>query len=92
MNMFRGWIATTFLMVSLFLSATPTRAGVIYGGLADDQPVCSDAAEDTTTADDLGGIIYGGLTGVIYGFTGIIFGGTAIDNNPPQECGIIYGG
>jgi hypothetical protein len=92
MNMLKGWIATTFMMVVLTLGAAPANAGIIYGGLADDRSACEDVTKNNSSTDDLGGVIYGGLTGIVSGLTGIIFGGNLTDTQEVQNCGIIYGG
>jgi hypothetical protein len=92
MNILRGWIATTFLLVTIMISALPANAGIIYGGLAEDKSGCAEVTKDGRTGDDLGGVIYGGFTAVISSITGIIFGGNLTEEQPIQNCGIIYGG
>ena len=92
MKTLKGWITTTCLATMLMFSTVSTHAGIIIGGRPS-QPVevCTEKVE-ITTADDLGGIIIGGLTGIIIGgLTGIIIGGITADQ-PQTNCGIIIGG
>jgi hypothetical protein len=92
MNTLKGWIATTFLLATITLSAVPANAGIIFGGSRATTDPCTEVTKDSTNSADLGGVIYGGLTSVVSGLTGIIFGGSLSGSEPVQNCGIIYGG
>ena len=90
MTTLKGWITTTFLVLSLMISTTGANAGIIIAGEMD---TCTEPTkvEAPATQDDLGGIIIAGITGIIIaGLTGIIIAGAA--EEPQTNCGIIIAG
>ena len=91
MKTLKGWITTSFLVGALLFGNVNAEAGIIFAGLNQNTPPCSDQPTVKDAKDDLGGIIFTGLTGIIFaGFTGIIFTGGAAEG--PVDCGIIFGG
>jgi hypothetical protein len=90
MRTVKGWIATTFLALSLVVSTVPANAGVIIGGFAENKP---QTCEQSATAQMKTGVIIGGFTvGVIIGgVIGVIIGGFSNDREA-TNCGVIIGG
>ena len=97
-RIFRGWIPTTVLAVTLLFGSTVANAGdgvIIGGGYSGGQDPCT---VDNQKVDS--GVIIGGFTGVIIGgFAGVIIGGfnsgiivTDAKGDTPVNCGVIIGG
>lgn len=88
MKTIKGWIPTTFLALTLALSAVNAEAGILITGLkgGESQP----CTEDTTKVNS--GILITGFTGIlITGFTGILITG-AVDAPSQENCGILITG
>lgn len=93
MKNIKGWITTGVIAAALIFSTTQAHAGIIFTGLSEPTGVpCSEPTENNSTSDDLGGIIFAGLTGIIFaGFTGDVY--TKVTGVEPSEnCGIIFTG
>ena len=96
-RIFRGWIPTTVLAVTLLFGSTVANAGdgVIVGGYAGGQDPCTVGDQKIDS-----GVIVGGFTGVIVGgLAGVIVGGfntgiivTDLKGDTPVNCGVIVGG
>ena len=88
MTKLRGYIPTTFLLVTLLFGTTATNAGIIIGGRVDTEP--SPCEEQDTLKGLFDAAVTFAKTGIIIGGrNGIIIGGRV---ESQDTCGIIIGG
>ena len=86
MTKLRGYIPTTFLLVTLLFGTTATNAGIIIGGRVDTEP--SPCEEQDTLKGLFDAAVTFAKTGIIIGDrNGIIIG----DRGSNDTCGIIIG-
>ena len=83
MNTLKGWITTTFLMLSIASLATNAHAGIIVGNRTTSDPGSVSCTEKVEW-----GIIVGNVVGIIVGnFGGIIVGN--VTDSEPTGCEVI---